>query len=224
MVHKALYAQALIISLISSPTSLLLIHFILVTLPHWSSKPVAIFLPRGLWTYYFCQKYSSPDVSQAQSLISFMSLLKVSAPVRTSLLVWDKCPLSYQHSHFYAFFPHCISLHLAYIFYRLLITIKRMLISTKVWVLSVLSDSVPSIPRVLETDVAPNNPLLNKWTLWGVNGIMYNIYCSQQVVGVQEILISILTSAHIDYNICHSINNCIKWHITMETNSQRNLS
>lgn len=122
------------------------------------------------------------------------------------------------------FFPIAFLSHLAYIFYRLLITTKRMLISTKAWVLFVLSDSVPSTPRVLETDVAPNNPLLNKWTLWGVNGIMYNIYCSWQVVGVQEILISILISAHIDYNICHSINNCIKWHITMETNSQRNLS
>ena len=104
MVHKALYVQALIISLISSPTSLLLIHSTPVTLPHWSSKTVAIFLPWSLWTYYFCKKYSSPNVSQPHSLISFMSVLKVSASVRPFLLVWDKCPLSYQHSYFYAFF------------------------------------------------------------------------------------------------------------------------
>lgn len=165
MVHKALYVQALIISLISSPTSLLLIHSTPVTLPHWSSKTVAIFLPRSLWTYYFCQKYSSPNVSQPHSLISFMSLLKVSASVRPFLLVWDKCPFSYQHSHFYAFFfPDCISLHLAYIFYRLLITTKNVNFY-KSMSLSVLFDSVPSTPRILETDVAPiQYPLLNKGT------------------------------------------------------------
>lgn len=62
------------------------------------------------------------------------------------------------------FFPDCISLHLAYIFYRLLITTKNVNFY-KSMSLSVLFDSVPSTPRILETDVAPiQYPLLNKGT------------------------------------------------------------
>lgn len=179
MVNMALYVQAPIISLISCPPCLLLIHSTPDTLPLvvlQTHQPYP-YLRAFALTIYFFQKYSSPEVSKAHSLISFMSLLKASALVRPFLLDGDKCPLSYKHSPFYAFFFfHRTSLHLAYIFYLLFITPKRMLFSTKAWVMCVLFDSVRSTPRTLETDEAPNSPLMNKWTLWGLNGRMYVAY------------------------------------------------
>lgn len=139
--------------------------------PCCSSNTAAILLPQGLCMCYSAWNTLSSDVSQTHPLI-FMSLLKVSVSVGLFLLDGDKCPLSCQLSP--SPYLHSTSLHFTYIVYLLFITPKRMLISIKAWVLYILFNSVPSTPRMPETEEAPNNHLLNKWILWGLNGIMAN--------------------------------------------------
>ena len=180
MVYMALYVQAPIISLISSPTCLLLIHSTPDTLPLvvlQTHQPYS-YLRAFALTIYFCQKYSSPEGQQGSLPHLFYVFTQSLCLGETLPIGWGQMPIILQTLPFlcFFFFFHRTSLHLAYIFYLWFITPKRMLFSTKAWVMCVLFDSVPSTPRTLETDEAPNNPLLNKWTLWGLNGIMYAAY------------------------------------------------
>lgn len=84
-------------------------------------------------------KHSSSDVNQHHSLISFMSLLNISASVRPFLLETNpNYPTNSPHPLSMFISLQSTSFHMEYVFYLLLISPKRMLISTKGWVLSVL--------------------------------------------------------------------------------------
>ena len=98
IVYEALHNQAPIISLTLSLTGSFTPLLPLCPLVVFQIHQPYSYLRAFALAIHFCLKHSSPDVSQDHSLISFMSLLNVSASVRHFLLDLDKPQLPYQLS------------------------------------------------------------------------------------------------------------------------------
>lgn len=129
MVYEAPPDQAPILSWISSPTGLLLIHFTATTLPPCCfSNTSAILLPQGFCTCYSFLTETLLSGCQSGSLPYLLYVFTQCLCLSETLLIRDKPQLPYQHltSSFYVLFLS-IALLSIWNIYLLFISPKRML-------------------------------------------------------------------------------------------------
>lgn len=129
MVYEAPPDQAPILSWISSPTGLLLIHFTATTLPPCCfSNTSAILLPQGFCTCYSFLTETLLPGCQSGSLPYLLNVFTQCLCLSETLLIRDKPQLPYQHltSSFYVLFLS-IALLSIWNIYLLFISPKRML-------------------------------------------------------------------------------------------------